>query len=93
MTNSKKAQAARNAAEMRLRNAHRDELAEYMREEHEKRGIKYTPRLSAEERAARDEALKKARAAEKITALAEAAGLSVSLTDGDADQPAEAVEL
>lgn len=43
--------AARNAAEKRLRDAHKDEFQGYMKEEHEARGLEYKPRLSKEERA------------------------------------------
>ena len=87
MTNSKIAQAARTAAETRLRQAHKDELAQYMHEEHESRGVTYTPRLSPQERAERDEAARKAKAQAKIVALAESAGLAVSVgepTDAEA---------
>lgn len=43
--------AARSAAARRLREAHPEEYRNLMVEEHEARGVKYTPRLTAEERA------------------------------------------
>ena len=88
MTNSKIAQQARNAAEMRLKKEYAEEFTGYMREEHEKRGLTYKPRLTPEERAVRDEALKKAKAAEKIRALAESAGLAVSVGEPTEEEAA-----
>lgn len=45
---------ARTAAEKRLREAHADEMRQYMIEEHESRGLDYRPRLTKEERARED---------------------------------------
>ena len=45
---------ARTAAEKRLRDLHPDEFRRLMVEEHAERGVEYTPRLTAKERAERE---------------------------------------
>lgn len=50
--NALKAQA-RAAAEKRLRDNNREEFAEYMRQEHESRGVEWAPRLTDAEKAQR----------------------------------------
>ena len=50
----KRKSAARNAAEARLREAHKAELEGYLREEYAKVGLEYSPRLTAEQKAAKE---------------------------------------
>lgn len=77
MTASKKAQEARSAAERRLREAHHEEFVALMSEEYAKRDLTWKRRLTAEERQERERARKQAKSLEKISELADAAGLTV----------------
>lgn len=70
MSNNKESQAARNAADRRLREHFIQEYKQYMQEEHEKRGLTWNPRLSQEEREARQRADNEARALAKIQTIA-----------------------
>jgi len=51
---NKAKQQARDAAVARLREAHEDEFAGYMHEEHAKRGVTWNPRLSPEQKARKE---------------------------------------
>jgi hypothetical protein len=59
------------AAEKELRKAHQDEFQALLEAEYAKDGVTYRPRLSAAERAARDEARKREAAAERIRKIKE----------------------
>jgi hypothetical protein len=80
MSSNKEVQAARNAADRRLREKFPEVYAIIMQEEHSKRGLTWTRRATAEERALREEEAKKARARARIEEEARKAGLSVSFT-------------
>lgn len=81
MASSTEAQRARGAADRRLREAHREEWEGYMREEYAKRDLVYRRQLTPEERAERDTQEKKRRAAQRIKAEADKAGIAVSFGD------------
>lgn len=87
MGSSKEAQAARNAADRRLREANPEQYAAFMHEEHEARGLKWSRRATAEERAERDKAAKQAAAKARILRDAEKAGLTVRLIETQAQPP------
>lgn len=82
MGSNKEAQAARNAADRRLRQEYPGVFEAFMREEHEARGLTWNRRPSKEERAER--ALQEARAKSRarIEAEAEKAGIKVTFLDG-----------
>lgn len=61
--------AAYSCAERRLREAHPDEFQALLREETEKLGLEYRPKMTKEERQARLLQERKAKAAAKIAAL------------------------
>lgn len=79
MTSTINQQTARRKADQRLRAEFQERYAVLMQEEHEKMGLTYSPRLSAEEREEQKALAKRAKAEEKIRAAAEAAGLTVSI--------------
>jgi pseudouridine-5'-phosphate glycosidase len=85
MGSSKEAQAARNAADRRLREAHSEEHAALMHEEHARRGLKWTRRATPEERARRDTEAKQAAAKARILRDAEKAGIDVFFGGGQGD--------
>lgn len=90
MGSNKEQQAARNAADRRLREAHPTEHEMFMEEEHALRGLTWKRRLPAEERAARKEEEARAKVAEKIRAMAEANGLDVQILPAGVAQQIEA---
>lgn len=83
MSSNKEAQAARNAADRRLREAFPEQYAALMREEHEARGLTWNRRATPEERARREAEAKRAAARARILRDAEKAGLDVSFNEGD----------
>lgn len=85
MTDSKAAQAARNAADRRLRKANESQWRSFMVEEFAARGLTWNPRPSAAEREAQRKADEQARSKERILREAAKAGLVVTI-----DQPTEA---
>lgn len=89
MGGNKEAQAARNAADRRLRETYPEEYAALMHEEHEARGLTWKRRATAEERALREAEAKKAKARARIEEEARKAGLSVSFTPPDEADEAE----
>lgn len=78
MSSNKEAQAARNAADRRLREAYPDDFEDFMHDEHEKRGITWNRRATPEERARREAAEKEAKARARIEAEAKKAGIVVA---------------
>lgn len=78
MSSTKNAQAARNAADRRLRDTYPEEFAALMHEEHAKRGLTWNRRSTPAERAHREAEEKKAKAKARIEAEAAKAGLSIS---------------
>jgi hypothetical protein len=78
MSSTKDAQAARNAADRRLRDTYPEEFAALMHEEHAKRGLTWNRRATPEERARREAEEKQAKAKARIEAEAAKAGLSIS---------------
>lgn len=83
MSSNKEAQAARNAADRRLRERFIQEYAQYMEEEHAKRGLTWNRRATPEERARREAEDKQAKAAERILREAQKAGLRVEILAGE----------
>lgn len=81
MSDSKAAQAARNEADRRLREAHRKDWESFMNEAFESRGLTWNPRPSKEEREAREAAAKQEKARERILREAKKAGLTVRLIE------------
>ncbi len=92
MSDSKAAQAARNAADRRLREANPVGYRKIMQEEFAKRGLTWTPRPSKEERERREAEQKQTKARARIEAEAKKAGLQVSFHDehDSADEEAAA---
>jgi hypothetical protein len=78
MGSNKEAQAARNAADRRLRQRYPADFEFFMRDEHEVRGLTWNRRATPEERARRDAEEKQAKAKARIEAEAAKAGLSIS---------------
>lgn len=76
MTDNKDAQAARNAADRRLREAHPNDWRTFMQEEFAQRGLEWTPRPSKEERERKAAEEKEARALARIAKIAKDNGLS-----------------
>lgn len=81
MGSNKEAQAARNAADRRLREAHPTEFTMFMEEEHAKRGLTWKRRGTPEERAAAKAEAQKQAVVTRIKAEAAKAGISVFLVD------------
>lgn len=81
MGSNKEAQAARNAADRRLREAHPTEFTMFMEEEHAKRGLTWKRRGTPEERAAAKAEARKQAAVARIRAQAAEAGIGVVLVD------------
>lgn len=76
MSDNKDAQAARNAADRRLREAHPNDWRTFMQEEFAQRGLEWTPRPSKEERERKAAAEKEERALARIAKIAKDNGLS-----------------
>lgn len=76
MSGNKEAQAARNAADRRLREAHLEEFADIMHAEFEARGLTWNRRATSEERARREAQEKQAKALARIAKIARANGIS-----------------
>lgn len=76
MSDNKDAQAARNAADRRLREAHPNNWRTFMQEEFAQRGLEWTPRPSKEERERKAAEEKEARALARIAKIAKDNGLS-----------------
>lgn len=83
MTDNKQSQAARNAADRRLREAYTDEWRTFMQEEHAKRGLTWNPRPSKEEREALAREKAQAAARERIEREARKAGIKVAFVAGE----------
>lgn len=83
MTSNKEAQAARAAADRRLREAHPEDFESFMHAEHEARGLTWKRRSTPEERARREQEAKQQAARERILREAQKAGLDVSFNEGD----------
>lgn len=81
MGSNKEAQAARNAADRRLREKFPQVYAILMRDEHEKRGLTWNRRATPEERAERERLDRKAKARARIEAEASKAGLEVTFRE------------
>lgn len=81
MTDSKAAQAARNAADRRLRHANESQWRSFMVEEFAARGLTWNPRPSAAEREAQRKADEQARSKERILREAAKAGLVVTIDE------------
>jgi len=79
MGSNKEAQAARNAADRRLREKFPEVYAILMQDEHAKRGLTWKRRATAEERAERKAEEARRKNEEKIRALAKESGLSVTI--------------
>jgi hypothetical protein len=90
MSSTKEAQAARNAADRRLREAFPEQYAAIMREEHEARGLTWKRRATPEERARRDAEAKQAAAKARIMRDAEKAGIDVFFGAGQDDSAEDA---
>jgi len=97
MAGNKEAQAARNAADRRLREKYPEDFAGFMHDEHEARGLTWNRRATAEERAERERLDRKAKARARIEAEASKAGLEVTfwekgspveIEDPDLEDPA-----
>jgi hypothetical protein len=78
MGSNKEAQAARSAADRRLREAHRDEWEALMTEEHAKRGLAWSRRATPEERAERERLEREAKVRARIEREAEKLGMKVN---------------
>lgn len=76
MSSNKEAQAARNAADRRLREHFSHEYAQLMEEEHAKRGLTWNRRSTPEERARREAQEKEAKALARIAKIARENGLT-----------------
>lgn len=81
MSDNKDAQAARNAADRRLREAHPNDWRTFMQEEFAQRGLEWTPRPSKEERERKAAEEKEARALARIAKIAKDNGLSAEATN------------
>lgn len=81
MSSNKEAQAARSAADRRLREAHPGEYAAFMEQEHAKRGLTWNRRVTPEERAYRERVEREKRALARIHQIAEDNGLSIAITE------------
>lgn len=81
MSGNKEAQAARNAADRRLREMFPGEFAGLMVEEHGKRGLTWNRRSTADERARREAEEKEARALARIAKIAKENGLTAEATN------------
>lgn len=76
MSNNKASQAARTAADRRLREAHPEDFESFMNAEHEARGLTWNRRLTQQEREERQRADNERRALTKIQAIAAQNGLT-----------------
>lgn len=81
MTSTINQQTARRKADQRLRSEFQERYLELMQEEHKNMGLTYTPRLSAEERAAAKAEAEKDKTVEKIKAMAKKVGVGVLLVE------------
>lgn len=90
MGSNAKAQAARHAAFKRFIDEDPIKWQQMLSEEYEARGLVYKPRLSAEERKARDDADKKAKAEAQILRLAQKNGIPVVVGKTEAEIEREA---
>lgn len=81
MGSNKEAQAARNAADRRLREAHPTEFTILMEEEYAKRGLTWKRRGTAEERAAQKAEAKKQAVVTRLRAEAAKAGIGILLVE------------
>lgn len=81
MSSNKEAQAARSAADRRLREAFPDEFEAFMHEEHAKRGLTWNRRATPEERARREQEEREAKVRYRIEQEAKKIGLKVSFTE------------
>ena len=81
MSDSKAAQAARNEADRKLREAHREDWESFMHAAFGERGLTWNPRPTKEDREAREAAAKKEKARERILREAKKAGLTVRLIE------------
>lgn len=79
MSSNKEAQAARSAADRRLREAHPGEYAAFMEQEHARRGLTWNRRVTPEERAYRERVEREKRALARIHQIAEDNGLAVAV--------------
>jgi hypothetical protein len=79
MSSTKEAQAARSAADRRLREEHKGDWMRLMAEEHAKRDLTWSRRATPAEREAIKAAQAKASAAKRIKEMAERAGLTVDI--------------
>jgi hypothetical protein len=99
MSSTKEAQAARSAADRRLREAHKGDWMRLMEEEHANRGLTWSRRATPAEREAIKVAQAKATAAKRIQEMAERAGLTVDIdglaveVDWKDEQVAEVEEI
>lgn len=89
MGSNKEAQAARNAADRRLREEYPQAFEAFMHEEHEARGLTWNRRPSKEERERRALEVKQAKAKARILRDAQSAGIDVSFVTHDAEAEQE----
>ena len=78
MSDSKEAQAARNEVDRQLREENPERYIELMHAAFAKRGLTWSRRLTAEERAERERLDREGKARERIEAEAKKAGIVVS---------------
>lgn len=90
MSSNKEAQAARSAADRRLREAHPDEFEALMHEEHAKRGLSWNRRATPEERARREQEEREAKVRYRIEQEAKKIGLKVSFNEVTPDEAQDA---
>lgn len=81
MGSDKESQAARNAADRRLREHFIQEYSQYMEEEHAKRGLTWNRRATPEQRAQREQEEREAKALARIAKIAKENGLTAAATN------------